>query len=235
MDAIAGGGGLLSFPAILALGLTPAQVLGTNKLIAAPGTAVSVWRFYRNRLIDPRIAGFAFALTLLGSWLGAAASSFQTKRSFTMILLAVIPVVIFLNYLKDRRKRAGHPKQLTAIQISWRAALCGFALGFYDGVFGPGTGTFLMIAFVFSLGLDYRSASVQARVVNLGSNLAAFVFFFSRGEIVWAVGLAGIAGGISGNYLGSGMLMDPRRDLVKPLLYFVLGLLMVKCAWDLVG
>ncbi len=231
IDSIAGGGGLISVPTYLALGLPADLLLGTNKCVSSTGTTIAVFRYVRNRTILWKTVGYAIVAALIGSAIGASLSRFLSRESLFIILLVVIPLLFFLQ--SRHVVAADRLDTLTAPQIALRSALAGLIIGGYDGIFGPGTGTFLLLSFMVFLRMTPRQASANARIVNYASNLAAFVFFLFNGQILWQVAGVAIAGSICGNWLGSGLVLKNADRIVVPVFRFVLFLLLIKCAYDL--
>ena len=232
IDSIAGGGGLISVPTYLALGLPAEMILGTNKCVSSTGTTFAVFRYIRSNTILWRTVIFAIIAALIGSPLGASLAKYLSRDSIFIMLLVVIPLLFFLQsrHAGNGTRQAPPP---TSRQTLFRAVLAGFFIGGYDGIFGPGTGTFLLLAFMVFLQMNTREASANARIVNYASNVSAFVYFLSQGRIFWPVALVAIAGSICGNWLGSGMVINNADRVVVPVFRFVLVLLMIKCAYDL--
>ena len=166
-----------------------------------------------------------------------AAEKLKTTRNIkprNVIFILLLLVIPFLFYLQSRHLQSpGLKPELTKRQIVCRAILAGFLIGGYDGIFGPGTGTFLLFAFMMFLHMNLREASANARIVNYASNVSAFLYFLIQGRIYWPIALVAIAGSISGNWLGSGLVINNANRVVVPVFRFVLGLLMVKCAYEL--
>jgi uncharacterized membrane protein YfcA len=231
IDSIAGGGGLISVPTYLALGMPADLILGTNKCVSSTGTSFAVFRYIRNRTILWQTVSYAIIAALLGSAIGASLSSYLSRSLIFALLLTVIPLLFLL---QSRHMQTGALKpELTRRQVLTRAILCGFFIGGYDGVFGPGTGTFLLLAFMVFLHMSTREASANARIVNYASNVSAFIYFLIQGRIYWPVALVAIAGSICGNWLGSGLVISNADRVVVPVFRFVLCLLMLKCGYDL--
>jgi uncharacterized membrane protein YfcA len=231
IDSIAGGGGLISVPTYLAMGLPADMILGTNKCVSSSGTTIAVVRYIHNRTILWRTVLFAIAAALTGSAIGASLSTYLSRDIIFILLLVVIPVLF---YLQSRRIQSpGLKPGLARRQVVWRAILAGFIIGGYDGIFGPGTGTFLLFAFMMFLHMNLREASANARIVNYASNISAFLYFLIQGRVYWPIALVAIAGSITGNWLGSGLVIKNANRVVVPVFRFVLALLMVKCAYDL--
>lgn len=222
VDAVGGGGGLLSVPALLLAGLPPHAALGTNKGQSVFGAAAALLRFIRARAVPFGRARWMFPLGFLGSLAGAWAVSRLDPKVLTplvMILLAVAAVV-----LVAVRPRAGGERP--------RATLVGggiaLAIGAYDGFFGPGTGTFLITGFTAFLGLTLVQASAEAKVVNFASNLAAVTLFACQGRVLWAVALPMAAGQAIGGWLGAQVAVRGGDRVVRWVVVTVAAALLVK-------
>ncbi len=231
IDSIAGGGGLISVPTYLALGMPADLILGTNKCVSSSGTTFAVFRYVKNRTIIWETVIFAIVAALIGSAIGASLATYLSRNSIFILLLVVIPILFTL---QARYMQAVTVKpQLNRLQVISRATFLGLFLGGYDGIFGPGTGTFLLLAFMLLLHMSSREASANARIVNYASNVSAFIYFLIQGKIFWPVAVVAISGSICGNWLGSGMVIKNADKVVIPVFRFVLLLLLVKCGYDL--
>ena len=231
IDSIAGGGGLIAVPTYLALGMPVELILGTNKCVSSSGTTFAVFRYIRSGSILWKTVIFAIVAALIGSAFGASLSSYLSRSIIFALLLTVIPILF---YLQARHMgECGVKAELTQRQIACRSALAGFVIGGYDGIFGPGTGTFLLLAFMLFLHMSAREASANARIVNYASNVSAFAYFLWHGLIFWPIAFVAIAGAICGNWLGSGLVISNADKVVIPVFRFVLTLLMLKCGYDL--
>jgi len=231
IDSIAGGGGLISVPTYLFLGLPAELILGTNKCVSSSGTTFAVLRYIRNRTIIWHTVIYAVGAALIGSAIGASLAGYLSRKAIFTLLMVVIPLLLYLQ--SHQMKSRGKQRPLDRREVMSRAGLAGFFIGGYDGIFGPGTGTFLLLAFMVFLNMNPREASTNARVVNYASNLSAFVYFLIQGRIYWPVALVAIGGSICGNWLGSGLVINNAERIVVPVFRFVLSLLMLKCAYDL--
>lgn len=230
VDAIAGGGGLITLPALLATGLPVHEVLGTNKGQSVFGSFSALVRFWRGGLVDGRQAWFSFPLGLLGSLAGAALVLLIRPEVLRPLVLALlVAVAIFLTF---RRPVAG--TEGVEVTPARRAALAGAALliGAYDGFFGPGTGTFLIVAFVVLGGASMARASAGAKVVNFASNLAAVALFASRGLVVWALALPMALGQLCGGWLGAHLAVRRGDALVRRVVLVVVLVLCVRLGYD---
>lgn len=231
IDSIAGGGGLISVPSYLAIGLPAEFVLGTNKCVSSSGTTLAVFRYVINRTIVWRVTVYAIVAALIGSAIGASLSRYLSREVMFVLLLIVIPLIFILQYLqsvKGQDSAEGMPASGAV-----RAGLIGLLIGGYDGIFGPGTGTFMLLAFIAFLNFTPLQASANARIVNYASNVAAFVYFLFQGSIYWPVAVVAIAGSLCGNWVGSGLVINNADRIVMPVFRFVLTLLLLKCGYDL--
>lgn len=231
IDSIAGGGGLISVPTYLALGVPTELILGTNKCVSSSGTSFAVFRYIRSGTILWSTVVYAIVAALVGSAIGASLSAYLSRSTIFTLLLVIIPILF---YLQARHMGVETIKrELSQSQVAFRSTLAGFFIGGYDGIFGPGTGTFLLLAFMLFLHMSTREASANARIVNYASNVSAFIYFLYQGRIYWPIALVAIAGAICGNWLGSGLVINNADKVVIPVFRFVLTLLMLKCGYDL--
>ena len=226
VDSIAGGGGLISLPAFLFAGLPMHTAIATNKLSSSVGTTVSTARYCKNGFFDRKIALPSIVLALTGSAIGARLVLLVEDIYLRWLLIAVLPVVAVLVFL-DKGDGNADP----AFPASWRmaiACIAAFVIGMYDGFYGPGTGTFLLLALTKCAHMDVRTASGNVKLINLSSNIAALATFLFSGAVHIALGLAGAAFCLVGHYMGSGLVMKNGNKIVKPIIIVVLVLLFVK-------
>lgn len=218
VDAIAGGGGMIALPALLSAGLPPVAALATNKLQGSVGTAMAALTFWRRGFVSLRALLPAMLLTFAGSLSGALV----VKQLDVSVLDVAVPVALigialyflFAPNLSDVDKTARLPFQRFV-------PVLGFAIGFYDGIFGPGTGSFFTIGFVMLFGLGMTRASGNTKVLNLVSNLAALVIFIFSGDVVWPVGIAMAAGQVLGGYIGARTGIRFGAKVIRPLVVLV--------------
>lgn len=225
VDAVAGGGGMIGVPALLSAGLPPVAALATNKMQSIVGTATAVITYWRRGLIDLHSLLPAVVLTLVGSILGALTVS----RLDTGILMVAVPVALiaialyflFAPKLSDADSAARLP-------FGRFVPIMGFAIGFYDGIFGPGTGSFFMIGFVLLFGLGLTRATGNTKVLNCVSNLAALLVFIPQGHVVWPVAIVMAIGQIIGGYLGARTGIRYGAKVIRPLVVVVSIALAIK-------
>lgn len=218
VDAIAGGGGLLALPALLWAGLPPALALGTNKLQGSFGTLAASLSFWRKGLIRPREIWPAIVCTFMGAvagtWLVQSLPGRVLEDLLPVLLIGFAIYFLFSPRLGDRDAKA-------RIGAFGFALLIGTGVGFYDGFFGPGTGSFFVMAYVALLGLNLTRATAQTKALNLTSNLASLLAFSLGGSVVWSVGLLMACGQFAGAWLGAHLAHRHGARLIRPLLVAV--------------
>lgn len=230
VDSIAGGGGLIALPAYLIAGVPAHVALGTNKLSSAMGTTVSTARLAKHGFLKGKVfmAVCSSAAALTGSALGAHLALMVPESVIKHMMIVVLPVVAF--YVL-RNKDMGARDRADDISINKVFAICiaaAFFVGGYDGFYGPGTGTFLILILTGAAGLDARSASAQTKVINLSSNIAALVAFIATGNVCYPLGLMAGVCSIAGHYIGAGMVAHDGQRVVRPVVLVVLGVLFIK-------
>ena len=231
IDAIAGGGGLLTLPALLAVGLPPHLALGTGKGSSVFGVFASLVRFVRSGFVDPRRARATFPFALAGSALGASLVlriSPAALKPVVLVLLVAVAALLALRPATPRPRAERPPRHDLAL-----ASAVALVIGAYDGFFGPGTGTFLIFAFVALFALPLARASADAKVVNFASNLAAAVLFASRGSVLWRAALPMAAGQLCGGWAGAHFAVKGGDRLVRRMVLVVVAALVIKLGSDL--
>lgn len=233
VDGIAGGGGIISVPTYFLAGLPAHLALGTNKLSSGLGTAVSTARFIKNGYVNWKLGIPSIILALIGAHLGTRLQLAIDERYLKWLLLAVLPVVAFI-VLRQKKlpEEAGDidPSRQTAIVL-----ISSFIVGAYDGFYGPGTGTFLILIFCNLAKMDLRTASGNVKLVNLSSNIGAVVTSLMNGKVFIVLGLIGAVSSIAGHYIGSGLAIKDGSKIVRPVIVIVLLLLAVKVISELIG
>ncbi|MEI9949266.1 MAG: TSUP family transporter [Pseudomonadota bacterium] len=231
VDAVAGGGGLFTVPALLAAGLPPGLALATNKGQAAPGALASFITFFRRRGLDRQRAPLGFAFGFLGSLLGArlllSMRPEPLRPIIAVLLLFALAFMLLRSRIRVRRAPLARPK-LTL-------ALVALTLGTYDGFFGPGTGSLLIVVFVTLFGDSPLFASGNAKVVNLGSNLAAFLLFASRSAIWWQLALPMAVANMVGARLGARLALRQGDRFVQVVVTVVVLVVVAKLLFDMLS
>lgn len=218
VDAIAGGGGLLTLPILLWAGLPPLQALATNKLQGSFGTFSASWHFIRRGHLQLSHLWPAIICTFAGSALGTLCVQVLDAGLLTRLMpVLLIIIALYFLFAPDLDNRQAKQR----IGFGLFAFSIGTGVGFYDGFFGPGTGTFFAAAFVLLLGMDLRQATAGTKLLNLTSNLAALLFFALGGQVVWGLGLAMGIAQAAGAWLGAHMAIRHGGRLIRPLLVVV--------------
>jgi uncharacterized membrane protein YfcA len=215
VDSIAGGGGLITVPALLWTGLSPLEVLATNKAQGVFGTFSATVNFARRGAIDFRRAAFAVACTFAGAGLGTLAvrhlEGELLARLIPLLLAAFAVYFLFSPRVSDLDSHRRIGEGAFALTV-------GLGVGFYDGFFGPGTGTFFAMGYVALLGYNLRRATAHTKLLNFTSNLASLLFFLPGGHVVWAFGLPMAAGQLLGAWIGSHLVIRHGTRLIRPVL-----------------
>lgn len=248
VDAIAGGGGLITLPVLLATGIPPHTALATNKGQSTFGAITSAVTYWRRGGIDKPRAPRNFALGFVGALLGAALVLAVPREPLRPIILVLLVfAAAFVLFPRRARPAKASPtvedaKNEVAPEAAARRGITPtlpvvlaipLGIGFYDGFFGPGTGSLLIIAFVLAYHDDLTRASGNAKVVNLASNLAALVWFAARGTILWEVALPMAGANMLGAFVGARAALHVGDRLVRSLVAAVVLCLILKIGWDL--
>jgi len=233
VDAIAGGGGLISLPAYWSVGIPPHMALGTNKFSSCFGTVFSTANYFRAKMIDVPVAVISAAFALIGSWLGASTALRVSATFLNYLLVVLIPTVAVIS-LSSRK--LGMESRAHLLKKGYRmmlGSLTGLVIGFYNGFFGPGTGTFLILIYASLMHYDFIKANGNTKVVNLASNVAALITFAASGNIFYPLAIPGAICGITGNILGSKLVILKGNKLIKEVFILALLLLLGRVIYNL--
>ena len=231
VDAVAGGGGLISLPAYMIVGLNPIDAIGTNKFSASCGTFVATMRYSRCGFIQWRGLLPVVMAALVGSWLGARLALLVENEIFKVVMLVILPItaVFVLNKSALSKYRAPFAVRKTIVVM----AILALFMGVYDGFYGPGTGTFLMLMLVCIARLRLERAVGTTKVINLSTNIASLSVFLAHGKVMLPLALVAAIFGVAGNYIGAKYFAKKGAGFVKPLIVVVLSIFFVKLCWEL--
>ncbi|PZG22782.1 TSUP family transporter [Nonomuraea aridisoli] len=235
VDAVVGGGGLLQLPAILVTGMPTVEAMATNKFSSVFGTASAAVAYARSAKVDRRVALPGAALAVLSAGLGAwaaAAISAEVLRPAVMVVLVAVAVFVTL---RPSMGAVPEPRLRTGPRVAAAVATAGVGIAFYDGIMGPGTGTFLIIAFTTILGLDFVSASASAKIINVGTNLGALAVFGAQGHVHWALGLGMAVCNVAGAQFGARMALRRGAAFVRIVLLVVVVAMVIRLGWQQFG
>lgn len=228
IDAIGRGGGLISLPAFLIAGLPPHVAIATNKMSATFGTALVTFRFVKNKLVNVKLAIPSVIAAVIGASIGSHISLIVDEKIILILMVIILPVSAFLVLNKTLFNDDGADEIILDKRTYLTAIVAACIIGCYDGFYGPGTGTFLIIAFSIFAKLSIKTANAQAKVINLTTNVTALVVFLLNGKVIIQLGIAGAVCNMLGGYIGAGLVMKNGSKLVKPSIIFVLFLLALK-------
>lgn len=225
VDAVAGGGGLITIPVLLSAGLPPIAALATNKAQSIVGTFTAAVTYWRKGYVSLLTLVPAIAAAFVGSFLGAVlVKQIDTSALEIAVPVAVIAVAFYFTLSPSIKDIDGAAR----LKFATFVPVFGFFIGFYDGLFGPGTGSFFMLAFVALFGLSAARASAHTKVLNVTSNLAALTFFIFAGDVVWPVAVVMAVGQLVGGYLGALTGIRFGAKVIRPLVIVVSIVLAIK-------
>lgn len=236
VDAIVGGGGLIMVPSLFGLfpQALPATLLGTNKAASVWGTGWAAWQFSKQvHLPSSRLMG-AIVAALIGAATGAWLATRVPASQFRVALPVVLPLVwAYTLWRKDLGRH--HTPHWSHRTENLLATLLGATVGFYDGLFGPGTGSFFVFALVRGLGWDFLHASAGAKRLNFATNVAALAWFIPHGHVDWALALPMAVANVAGSSVGTRLALRHGTGFVRVVFLVVVGALILKTAWDAWG
>lgn len=236
VDSVVGGGGLIQLPALV-VGLpadasTP-EILGTNKLSSVAGTLVATLTYLRKIRVPVGMVLPLVVAAFAGSAAGSSVARFIPRDLLTPVVLVAVVTVGAYTWFRPTMGRT-HEDRHTGWARTWRSALIGVVIGFYDGVLGPGTGSFFVIAIVAFLGFGFLQGTVAAKLANLTTNIASILVFGLHGEVLWIIGGCMAVANLTGGYIGARMAMRHGNEFIRVVFLVVIGILAVKLAWDTV-
>ncbi|MEI7481827.1 MAG: TSUP family transporter [Elusimicrobiota bacterium] len=234
IDSMAGGGGLITLPAYLHFGLPVDRLLGTNKLSSGLGTAVATFKFLKELDFKKEFLLPLIALAASGSFLGAKSISLASPSLIRYLLIITLPPIALFVIAKRRFGRADHSGDLSASALLRRCLPIAFLISFYDGMLGPGTGTFYAVALTRFCGYNLVKATALSKLLNLTSSVSALITFLALGLVDIRLGLAMGTVGMCGNYLGSHIALKKGAWIIRPMLFIVSISLLIKIVWDMV-
>ena len=233
VDAAVGGGGLIQIPLLFNTlpGFSAPTIFGTNKFASIFGTLSATWRYMRRVVVPWHLVLPAAAAAFVFSFFGAATVAYFPPQLLRPLVLVLLVAVSIYTLIKKDFGVSGHREHHGRRHI-WGAVGFGAVIGFYDGFFGPGTGSFLVFLFVRFMGMDFLHASASAKVVNATTNLAALLYFVPNGNVLWGVAALMAVCNVIGAQLGSAMAIKHGAGFVRVLFLVVVGVLIVRFSWD---
>ncbi len=229
IDAMAVGGGLITLPALLAAGVPPTQALATNKLQSSFGSFSASWYFVRNGIVSIKEMRLAIACTFVGAAIGAEAVQYIDAGVLTRLIpILLVAISLYFLLMPKTKTHTGEAK----ISEAMFAFSVGSGVGFYDGFFGPGTGSIFTVCFVALGHFSLVDATARTKVLNFTSNIAALLFFVLAGLPVWELGLVMAVGGFIGAQLGAKIVVTKGQKWIRPLVITMSMLMALKLLWE---
>ena len=232
VDAISGGGGLISLPAYFAVGFPPHMALGTNKLSAFLSTFASAFKFWKAKKINVEIVSKLFTFSLAGAAIGVKTAVSIDPKYFTPISFGIL-ILVFLYALKNKNMGEKNYYKGTTPKTIILGKIMAFCLGFYDGFLGPGTASFLMFCLIKIFKLDFSSASGNTKILNLSSNFASLVVFAFLGKLNWVYGISIAIVMTFGAIIGSRLAILKGNKFIKPVFLVVTSILILKMSFEI--
>lgn len=234
VDSVAGGGGIISLPAYLMAGIPAHLAAGTNKVVNGCGTLTATAKYFRSGKVRVRAAVAAAAGALAGSAAGAQLASMIPEAALKTIMLVALPcVALFLVLKRDFGRDDAPPQEIEPRRELVVSALIGLGIGCYDGLVGPGTGTFMILCFTAFLSMDLLTASGCSKAANLASNIGSAAVWILHGYVFWRLALPAIVCNILGNILGARYAIRGGSKKIRGMMFLVLGMLFVKILYEL--
>lgn len=234
VDSAAGGGGLITLPAYMMAGVPVHFAAGTNKVVNGCGSTIAAIKFFRSGKVRLHAALCAAAGALAGGYIGAEIAKLLSDAVLKRLMLIALPLVaVFLAVRRDFGRETAETRYTRPVEMAVSVGI-GLLIGCYDGIVGPGTGTFLIMAFTALLGMDLVTASGCAKVGNVASNVAAAVSFILGGTVMWALVVPAAACNMLGNWCGARYAIRGGGKRIKNMIFIVLGMLFIKMLADLI-
>lgn len=235
IDAVVGGGGLIQLPALLLVpGINPVAALGTNKIVGIAGTTASAITYARRYPLDKKLLLLMAPVALVGAALGALTATWLPDDVFLPIVMVVLLATgIFVTFRKsvgqtENRRFTRHRELITA-------GAAGFGIGFYDGLVGPGTGTFLVMALVLGVGFDFLGASAHSKTVNVATNLGSLLVFIPVGAVLWGPALFMMVANVAGGIIGARTALKAGAKFIRIVLLVVVFALVIRLGLQMMG
>ena len=229
IDSLAGGGGLLTVPALMAAGMPPAQALATNKLQACGGSLSASIYFVRRKVVNLADQKLNILMTFIGSMIGALLVQHVQSEILRQILPLLIIGIGLYFLLTPKLGEADRQQRLYGLPF---ALVAGGCVGFYDGFFGPGAGSFYALAFVTLMGFNLAKSTAHAKVLNATSNVGGLLLFIIGGKVIWATGFVMMVGQFFGARMGSRLVLSKGQTLIRPMIVVVSAVMSAKLLYD---
>ncbi len=233
VDSIAGGGGLISLPGYLIAGLSPITASATNKVSAGMGTTVAFGNYIKNKFVNFRLAIPCMIISLISSWFGAKVQMMIPENYLKIFMLVALPVTLLIILNKESLRSFKLFNTKLTPKVYALAFLISIVIGFYDGVYGPATGTFLLIFFVKVVKMNMHEANGLTKAINWATNMGALATFLTSGKAIISLGIAAGVCNMLGSYFGSKMFIKKGADIARPIMIIVMIIFIIKIVTEL--
>lgn len=235
IDSIAGGGGLISLPAYLFVGLPVHNAMACNKFSSSIGTTISAIRFLKSKAIELKVAVISAIGSFLASFIASEIVLLIDDKILKTVFITVLPIVAIFILSKRNLGDENNFSSISNKKVPIFSFIIGLFMGFYDGLIGPGTGTFAIIAYSTIMKFDLKTASGNAKLLNLASNYASLAVFFLSGKVLYQIAIPAAIASLIGSYLGSGFAIKKGAKFIRPMMLLVIILLFSKIFLDVFG
>lgn len=234
IDAVAGGGGLITLPAYLLTGMPAHNAYAVNKFAAATGTTLASINYFRGKAMDVKVAIVAAVGSGAGSAVAAQIVLILSDEILKLLVLCAVPIVAIVIFTQRNKPDVNRVTSEMSFKKICLAFAIGFMVGGYDGLIGPGTGTFAIMAFSAIMGYDLLTAGGNAKVINLASNVAALITFMFKGLVIFKIAVPCAVATVIGTQIGTHMALKKGGRFIQPMMMFVVSLMLIKMIYDLV-
>ena len=236
VDAIGGGGGLITLPAYMIAGFPVHVAIGTNKVSSPIGTSIAFAKFLKDGYMPLKLSALGIVFALAGSSLGAHTALLISDHIFKILMLVILPVTAFYVFRsQDLLREENSSQNIISARTYIVCVLVAFFIGFYDGFYGPGAGTFMILLLAGAARLSVQKANGVAKAINFATNIAAFVVYFMNGKAILPLGIIAGLFSIAGNYIGARFFEKGGAKAVRPVILIVLSLFFVRVVYDLLS
>ncbi|WP_338071730.1 sulfite exporter TauE/SafE family protein [Bathymodiolus thermophilus thioautotrophic gill symbiont] len=226
LDAVAGGAGLILVPAFILTGMPPQLALGQEKLVSTLGTFSAIYNYFKGSKIIWKVVIYGIPTALIGAYIGGKVILSIDESIVGKIIFFLIPIGLLFSFIPKHSKNDGvyQPSQTDIFII---LPLVCLVVGFYDGFFGPGTGSILILALHFLIRMPLLESSATSKIFNLASNVGAFTAFFIAGKMAFVIGIPMVLASIGGNYIGSHLTLESGDKIIRPLIFTSIAILFI--------
>lgn len=226
LDSVAGGAGLILVPAFILTGMPPQLALGQEKLVSTLGTFSAIYNYFKNSKIIWKVVAYGVPTAIIGAYVGGRVILAIDEAIVGKIIFFLIPIGLLFSFIPKKGKNDDQYSPTQKDIVIMLPIVC-FVIGFYDGFFGPGTGSLLILALHFLIHMPLVESSATSKIFNLASNIGAFVAFFIAGKMAFVIGIPMVLASVGGNYVGSHLTLKNGEKIIKPLIFTSISILFV--------